>query len=264
MTHLSVNLNRIALLRNSRDIGIPDVLHFARLAIAAGAYGITIHPRPDQRHIRVADVTALTALLKLTPEIEFNIEGNPFTAGPAAFMPLIEAARPHQATLVPDTDAQATSDHGWNLPADGARLAPVIAQLKAWGCRVSLFMDADAAAMTMVRDVGADRVELYTKPYVDSRLCGDHETADQTLTRYVTAAEAAHHAGLGVNAGHDLNLTNLSDLVRAIPWMAEVSIGHALTADALEMGFVEAVRAYVAALRVEASPAAGFGHAPAL
>jgi pyridoxine 5-phosphate synthase len=220
MTQLSVNLNRIALLRNSRDIGIPDVLHFAQLAIGAGAHGITIHPRPDQRHIRVSDVTALTAMLRAQPGVEFNIEGNPFTSGPAAFMPLVEAARPHQATLVPDSDTQATSDHGWNLARDGARLQPVIAQLKAWGCRVSLFMDAEPAAMPTVASLGAD----------------------------VATAEAARQAGLGVNAGHDLNLTNLSDLARAIPWMAEVSIGHALTADALEMGFAAAVRAYVAAL----------------
>jgi pyridoxine 5-phosphate synthase len=248
MTQLSVNLNRIALLRNSRDIGIPDVLHFAQLAIGAGAHGITIHPRPDQRHIRVSDVTALTAMLRAQPGVEFNIEGNPFTSGPAAFMPLVEAARPHQATLVPDSDTQATSDHGWNLARDGARLQPVIAQLKAWGCRVSLFMDAEPAAMPTVASLGADRIELYTKPYVDSRLLGDATKAASRLAAYVATAEAARQAGLGVNAGHDLNLTNLSDLARAIPWMAEVSIGHALTADALEMGFAAAVRAYVAAL----------------
>jgi pyridoxine 5-phosphate synthase len=248
MTQLSVNLNRIALLRNSRDVGIPDVLHFADIALAAGAHGITVHPRPDQRHIRIDDVARLAQRLAATPEAEFNIEGNPFSTGPAAYMPLVKAHRPQQATLVPDADAQATSDHGWRLDGDGARLAPLIRQLKDWGCRVSLFMDPDPKAITQAAAVGADRVELYTKPYVDALRQGPPAAAQAMIAQYQRAADAARSAGLGINAGHDLNLHNLRQLVTAIPDLAEVSIGHALAADALELGFARAVRAYLDAL----------------
>lgn len=248
MTHLSVNLNRIALLRNSRDIGYPDVLHFAALAVEAGAHGITVHPRPDQRHIRVSDVAALTEFVRARPGIEFNIEGNPFATGPAAYLPLIERARPHQATLVPDSDTQATSDHGWDLAADGERLRPIIRQLTEWGARVSLFMDPADELMAPARALGAHRVELYTKPYADAVAAGDAGAIAEQLVRYASAAAAARSVGMGVNAGHDLNLRNLGALVAAIPDLDEVSIGHALTADALEMGFPAAVRAYLAVL----------------
>jgi pyridoxine 5-phosphate synthase len=243
MARLSVNLNRIALLRNSRDIGIPDVLHFARLAITSGAHGITVHPRPDQRHIRASDVRDLVRLLEAYPPVEFNMEGNPFVEQGLAFLPLVEAARPDQVTLVPDSAGQATSDHGWDVSADQKRLVPLVRQLHDWGCRVSLFMDADAGAMAQAKAVGADRVELYTKPYVDAWHEGGR-ARQAALARFAEAADAARVQGLGVNAGHDLNLRNLPDLVRAIPTLAEVSIGHALTADALEMGYSEAVKAY--------------------
>jgi pyridoxine 5-phosphate synthase len=248
MTHLSVNLNRVALLRNSRDIDRPHLLKFAQLAIEAGAHGITVHPRPDQRHIRVADVHDLSHWLKQYSHIEFNMEGNPFSGGVAAFLPLVFAARPQQVTLVPDSDAQATSDHGWDLKQDGARLAPIVAVLKAIGARVSLFMDADADAMGLARATGADRIELYTKPLVDALKDGSAEAGVASLSRFAAAAEAATTVGLGVNAGHDLNLDNLPALVKAIPNLAEVSIGHALMADALEFGLAVTVRKYLEAL----------------
>lgn len=246
MAKLSVNLNRIALLRNSRGIGIPDLAHFARLALAAGAAGLTVHPRPDQRHITVDDVTLLTALIAEQPGIEFNIEGNPFTSGPAAFMPLVARARPHQCTLVPDADNQVTSDHGWNLRADAERLAPIVATLKGQGARVSLFMDPDPAQFALVRELGADRVELYTKPWADA--FGTPEQA-AVLAQYRDSVEAARGLGLGVNIGHDLNLHNLPAFMAGLPPVDEASIGHALTADALELGYVPAVKAYIRALQ---------------
>jgi pyridoxine 5-phosphate synthase len=245
MTQLSVNLNRIALLRNSRGIGIPNLLHFAQLAVDAGAQGLTVHPRPDQRHITVADVHDLTGFIRQHAGIEFNIEGNPFTTGPAAFMPLAAAARPHQCTLVPDEDSQATSDHGWNLHKDAPRLAPIIAALKAQGARVSLFMDPNVEQIQRAAAAGADRVELYTKPWADA-----YDTADapRVLALYAQAAAAAHAAGMQVNVGHDLNLNNLPAFVSKVQGIAEASIGHALTADALEYGYKTTVRAYKAAL----------------
>lgn len=242
MTRLSVNLNKIALVRNTRPLGIPDVTRFGRIALEAGAAGITVHPRPDERHIRTHDVHALAALLQGWPGREFNIEGNPFHN----LMGLAERIRPEQCTLVPDDPGAATSDHGWDLERDGARLAPLVGRLRALGIRVSLFMDPDPAAMARARDVGADRVELYTEPF--ARL---HGTQDQaaSLACYAAAAEAAQACGLGVNAGHDLNLANLGDFIRTVPRVLEVSIGHALTADALEMGMAAAVRAYADVLR---------------
>lgn len=245
MTKLSVNLNRIALLRNSRGIGIPNVLHFAQLALDAGADGITVHPRPDQRHISVADVHELKAFVSAHPGIEFNIEGNPFSGGPAAFMPLVAAAQPQQCTLVPDEDAQATSDHGWNLHQHAQRLTPIIAALKAQGARVSLFMDADVEQIKRAADLGAHRVELYTKPWADAYSTAD---APRVLELYATAAAAARAAGMQVNVGHDLNLNNLPAFVSKVQDLAEASIGHALTADALEYGYKVTVRAYKAAL----------------
>ena len=242
MTNLSINLNKVALLRNQRDLEIPDVVRAARTVIDAGAHGITVHPRPDQRHIRPGDVRALAQLLATEyPHIEYNMEGNPFED----FLALVREVRPTQATLVPDDPDQKTSDHGWDIPAHEARLRGVIAELHELGVRVSLFVDADPGMMVHARDVGADRVELYTEPY--ARAFGGPEQA-AVLDSFVRSAEAARDQGLGVNAGHDLNLENLPTLRRAIPWLAEVSIGHAVTADALWMGFEGAVRSYLAAL----------------
>lgn len=238
-TALSVNLNKVALLRNTRHLGIPSVTRAATLVLEAGAHGITVHPRPDERHIRAADVHELAALLSRDwPHAEFNIEGNPFHN----LMDFVRRVRPTQCTFVPDSVGQFTSDHGWNLAADAQRLAPLIAEARSLGVRVSLFMDADAAAMRAAADVGADRVELYTEPYAAA-----HGTPRQgeSLLRYAGAAKAALAAGLGVNAGHDLNRTNLSDFLRAVPGVSEVSIGHALIADALELGYAETVRDYL-------------------
>jgi pyridoxine 5-phosphate synthase len=246
MAKLSVNLNKIALLRNTRALGIPSVTRAARIAIAAGADGITVHPRPDGRHIRADDVAELAEMLKATPHVEFNIEGNPFHN----LLDFVRAVRPHQCTLVPDESGQFTSDHGWDLSKDAARLQPVVAELKSLGVRVSLFMDPLPAAMPLARKLGADRVELYTEPYAES-----FGTAlqDTVLNTYVETAEAARAAGLGVNAGHDLSLQNLPVFIRAIPFVMEVSIGHALVADALELGLDETVRRYRAAARTEQS-----------
>jgi pyridoxine 5-phosphate synthase len=254
MTVLSVNLNKIALLRNSRDTTSPSPLEFAKLAIAAGAEGITVHPRPDQRHIRFSDCLELAEAI----DVEFNIEGNPFSdTMPSSrdgvldypgFMALVEMARPAQATLVPDGNAQLTSDHGFNLSEDADRLAPIIAQLKALGCRVSLFMDPTPTDMTLAAAIGADRVELYTESYALAFAAGDYT---HVLGQFQESAIAAHEAGLGVNAGHDLNLLNLPTF--AVPHLLEVSIGHALTVDALRFGFSESVKRYVEALAARTS-----------
>lgn len=236
-TKLSVNLNKVATLRNTRAIGVPDIVRCARWCIESGADGITVHPRPDQRHIRPHDVDNLAALLKGHLDVEFNVEGNPFLG-------LLEHAtkhRPTQCTLVPDDSEQSTSDHGWDLARDATRLRPIVATLRALGCRISLFVDADATAMPIARDIGADRVELYTEPYARAFAGGRHR---DELERLREAASAGRASGLGVNAGHDLNLENLGPLLAAIPYIAEVSIGHALIADALEMGMPEAVRRY--------------------
>lgn len=242
-TRLSVNLNKVALLRNQRDVGYPDVPAAARTVIAAGAHGITVHPRPDERHIRRSDVTAIAGLLTTgtAGAIELNIEGNPFPD----YMALVERARPDQATLVPDAPDAATSDAGWNIAREQGRLTPIVRALKDLGIRVSLFVDPDPDMVRRARDVGADRVELYTGPY--ARAFGGPDQA-AVLERYVRAAKAARDSGLGLNAGHDLTRANLPALRRAMPWLAEVSIGHALVADALWLGFDAAVRAYLAAL----------------
>ena len=245
-TALSVNVNKIALLRNKRPLTSPSVVGLSRIALEAGAHGITVHPRPDERHIRRDDVFGLAALLKEWPRAEFNIEGNPFHN----LMPLVRETRPQQCTFVPDSAEQSTSDHGWDLARDGERLRPLIDEARALGVRVSLFMDADANAMTAARAVGADRVELYTEPYALA-----HAPSGQaaSLAAFAAAAEAARREGLGVNAGHDLNLANLGDFVAAVPGVLEVSIGHAFVADALELGMAQAVRAYLAALAVSTS-----------
>lgn len=258
MTVLSVNLNKVALVRNSRQGQTPSVVKAGRTVIAAGAAGLTVHPRPDRRHIRPGDVADLAALVRGHPDIEYNIEGNPF-AGPRdrgaadggypGFDALIESARPHQVTLVPDSDDQLTSDHGWNLSGDNARLEDAIARYQALGARVSLFMDPEPAQIDRARACGADRIELYTGPYAAAvwRLGPDHADALAVWGRFRDAARHAAGIGLGVNAGHDLDLANLPLFAR-IGEVAEVSIGHALISDALEMGLDAAVRAYLAIL----------------
>jgi pyridoxine 5-phosphate synthase len=241
MTKLSVNLNKVALLRNSRALGIPSVPRSATIVLDAGAHGITVHPRPDARHIRTEDVHDLKALIRNYPQAELNIEGNPFENA----LDLVRAVRPHQFTLVPDDPAAYTSDHGWDLAREGSRLRALISEVKALGVRVSLFMDPLADAMRIAASVGADRVELYTEPYAKSFGSKDENEA---LSRYNAAAHAAQHAGLGVNAGHDLNQINLPAFLAAVPGVMEVSIGHALIADALEEGLARTVRAYLAAV----------------
>lgn len=241
MTRLSVNLNKVALLRNARPLGIPSVTGCASIAIEAGAHGITVHPRPDQRHIRADDVRDLAALLARHKNIEFNIEGNPFHG----LIDIARRVRPQQCTLVPDEESAATSDHGWDLQRDGKRLRPLIDELRALGIRVSLFMDPVADAMQAARELGADRVELYTEPYARAFDAGN---ASGELLRYAGAARAAAAAGLGVNAGHDLNQTNLPPFLAAVPGVLEVSIGHALIADALLRGLGQTVHDYLAAI----------------
>ena len=240
MTRLSVNVNKVALLRNSRPLDIPSVEHVARLALDAGAHGITVHPRPDARHIRGDDVGNLLKLVRHRG-VEFNIEGNPFHQ----LMDVVRSARPDQCTLVPDDAGAATSDHGWDLGRDGKRLWPVIAELKAMGVRVSLFMDADEHAMAAAREIGADRVELYTEPYARAFGTPDQEAV---LRRYSAASDAAKRSGLAVNAGHDLNRENLPLFLRTVPGVLEVSIGHALVADALEFGMTKTVGLYLEAI----------------
>ncbi|MBS0430372.1 MAG: pyridoxine 5'-phosphate synthase [Proteobacteria bacterium] len=238
-TALSVNLNKVALVRNTRHLGIPSVVYAAALCLDAGADGITVHPRPDGRHIRAQDVADLSALLRRDwPQVEFNIEGNPFQN----LMDFVREFRPQQATFVPDSEDQFTSDHGWRFPEDLARLKPLVAEARALGVRVSLFMDPDADQMAEARATGADRVELYTEGYAASR---GTSRATQVLARYTEAARAAQDVGLQVNAGHDLSRDNLTDFLRAVPGVKEVSIGHAFIADALELGYAGATRDYL-------------------
>jgi len=246
-TALSVNVNKVALLRNSRCLDIPNVVRAALICLEAGADGITVHPRPDERHIRAGDVRVLAALLKAWPQAEFNIEGNPFHN----LMDFVREFRPHQCTFVPDSEGQFTSDHGWDLAVDGERLKPLIGECHALGVRVSLFMDPLPQTMALAREVGADRVELYTEPYAAAY--GSAEQAVQ-LASYAMAAKAAIAARLGVNAGHDLNRDNLTDFLRTVPGVLEVSIGHALIADALEMGYADTVKDYLRCIRAVASP----------
>src|SRR5438876_896921 len=216
MTRLSVNVNKVATLRNTRTNGIPGVVKAARLALDAGAHGITVHPRPDQRHIRPQDVFEIAELLKEYPHAEFNIEGNPFHH----YREFVEKVRPTQCTLVPDNPDAFTSNHGWDLRAQGERLRPIVDALHKLGCRVSLFMDPVLEQIELAPQLGADRIELYTEPYADA--FARRETG-QELPRYVEAARRAHDLGLGVNAGHDLNLDNLPTLRAAIAFLDEVS-----------------------------------------
>ena len=249
MANLSINLNAVAYLRNRRNLPWPSVTEMARLSLAAGASGVTVHPRPDERHIRRTDVFELVDLLRDEwPDREFNIEGYPTDD----FLSLCEVARPDQVTLVPDLPGQETSDHGWDIPTSATMLAEVIERLQSRQMRVSLFVNPEPEVAAQAADVGADRVELYTGPYGDPR--GDpvaqllrlKVTADACRRAGLRAARGG--AGLGVNAGHDLTLANLPALVKAIPDLAEASIGHGVTADALKYGFPEAVRRYVAIL----------------
>lgn len=246
-TLLSVNVNLVAQVRNRRDLGFPSVTRAAALCLEAGAHGITVHPRPDARHIRAGDVHELSALLAADwPGREFNIEGNPFHN----LMDFVREMRPQQCTFVPDSESQPTSDHGWELARDAERLSPLIAECKRLGVRVSLFMDAEPDAMANAAALGADRIELYTEPYAAA--WGSARQAEQ-LARFAAAARAAQAAGLDVNAGHDLNRNNLTDFLRAVPGVAEVSIGHALISDALELGYAATVREYLCCIAVAAS-----------
>ncbi|MGK0500317.1 MAG: pyridoxine 5-phosphate synthase [Oceanicoccus sp.] len=251
-TDLSVNLNKIALIRNSRNTEYPSVISHAQTCIDAGADGITVHPRPDQRHIRVDDCFALAASLADQPRgIEFNIEGNPFAAAMKSdrngvsdypgFIPLVKEIRPAQCTLVPDNNSQLTSDHGFDLNESGDALAPIIAQLQALNIRVSLFMDPDPSQIALAKQIGADRIELYTGPYAEAFLSSNN--LDSVFQTFFQAAEAATEFGIGINAGHDLNLNNLTRFA-TLPQLLEVSIGHAMIVDAIDMGLANAVKAY--------------------
>jgi pyridoxine 5-phosphate synthase len=242
-THLSVNLNKVALVRNTRHLGIPSVTHAATLCLQAGAAGITVHPRPDARHIRADDVVDLAHLLQAWPDREFNVEGNPFHNLMDCVADLVARKLPvHQVTFVPDSEGQFTSDHGWAFPQDAGRLKPLIDHAHGLGLRVSLFMDAQPESMAAARAAGADRVELYTEPYAAAWGTPDQ---DVQLQRFAHAAQAALDAGLGVNAGHDLNRDNLAAFVQTVPGVQEVSIGHALIADALELGYAATIKAYL-------------------
>ncbi|MCK4752983.1 MAG: pyridoxine 5'-phosphate synthase [Planctomycetes bacterium] len=240
MTKLSVNLNKVALLRNQRDIGIPSVIDAAKTVIVAGAAGVTVHPRPDERHIRYSDVYELKHIVKVSSGTEFNIEGNPFTG---KYMEIVGEVQPDQATLVPDEPGANTSDHGWDLEKDEKRLRPIISELKELGVRISLFMDPEEKGIETAKEIGADRIELYTEPY--AKAFESEENLEAVLEKFVRAGELAKSLGLGLNAGHDLNLLNLGRFCESVPGVLEVSIGHALIADALEMGLHNTVKEYL-------------------
>ena len=237
---LSVNLNAVALLRNRRDLPWPSVTALGRTALAAGAHGLTVHPRPDERHTRHSDLPEIRALIDDEfPDAEFNVEGYPSED----FLRLVEATQPEQVTLVPDDPAQPTSDHGWNFQESSMFLNPIVKRLKSNGFRVSLFADPERSGMAAAADAGADRVELYTGPYGG---CHDNEKrANEELSKLESAAQAAFAQGLAVNGGHDLTVSNLPPLMARIPNLSEVSIGHGLTADALEHGMAETVRRFL-------------------
>lgn len=253
-TKLSVNVNKIAVLRNSRGGDEPNVVRAARACLDAGAHGITVHPRPDARHVRADDVLALAELTR-EYAVEFNLEGNPFApprAGYPGFAQLCALARPAQATLVPDSDGQLTSDHGFDFTRDCDALRPRIAELKALGCRISLFVDAGAPLLEQAAAVGADRIELYTGPFAEAHAAGkvDEGQAGSMLALCAESARRAQAVGLGVNAGHDLSQANLRDFVHGVPQVLEVSIGHALIGEALYAGLDATVRDYLAILAV--------------
>jgi pyridoxine 5-phosphate synthase len=248
MVNLSVNINKIALLRNARGSDRPNVLRFARLALDAGAAGITVHPRPDQRHITAVDALELAQFMNDQTQ-EYNIEGNPFEGAMGSFpgfMDLVMQAKPAQCTLVPDSIDQKTSDHGWNFFKDGDRLVPIINQLNEQGIRVSVFVDPEESAIDGAAKLGVDRIEFYTESYANAHETGD---AEASFLKYSQLAKLAHDLGLDINAGHDLNLQNLP-LFASLPYLKEVSIGQALVSDALEMGFLNAVSSYLECLQV--------------
>ena len=238
MSHLSVNINKIALLRNSRGGDVPNVLEFAEKCLKYGAHGITLHPRPDQRHARYQDVLDLQKLIQSYPDTELNVEGNPTPE----FLRIVKQAKPAQCTLVPDAPNQLTSDHGWILSSEAARLKPIICELKSEGIRVSLFLDPDLQEVEKARDTGADRIELYTESY--AKAYSSPKKAD-VLSTYAKAAARAQADQLGVNAGHDLNLENLGDFLK-IPGILEVSIGHALIVECLTLGLEKTIQSYLA------------------
>ena len=243
-TALSVNLNKVALIRNSREGNFPSLIEFGNISLEGGAQGLTVHPRPDQRHIRPGDVYDLAKVVKSFPDAEFNIEGNPFAAAQGDYpglMQLVADTQPDQCTLVPDSDDQLTSDHGFDLTTQSERLAPIVEQLHQLGVRVSLFMDPDIEQIKLARELGVARIELYTGPYALNYPSAQHSAC---LEQYRQAAGYARDIGLAVNAGHDLNLDNLPDFL-SIAGIAEVSIGHALTVDALRFGMPEAVARYL-------------------
>jgi len=243
MTALSINLNKIALIRNSREGNYPNILDFANTCIDCGVDGITVHPRPDQRHIRPSDVRQLANLVAPLDEVEFNIEGNPFADACGEYpglIALVQETVPDQCTLVPDSDSQLTSDHGFDLNQQGDQLIPIINQIKSMGVRVSLFMDPDLEQIKLASEVGADRIELYTGPYAAA---WGTEALEIIFDQHLKAANLATSLGLGVNAGHDLNLDNLAKFA-SIPNLLEVSIGHAFTVDSLNMGMIPTLRAY--------------------
>jgi len=247
MTLLSVNLNKIAVLRNSRGGAEPDIIRAAHTCIDAGCGGITVHPRPDQRHVRPDDVHALAGVLR--GRVEYNIEGNPFAPARGSYPGLIALARevrPTQVTLVPDSDGQITSDHGFDLERDLDTLRPIVAELRDIGCRVSVFVDAGASSFDGAVDIGIQRIEIYTGPYAHAFAEGH---VLEELERCAETARRAQHAGLAVNAGHDLSQANLGTFKAAIPGLAEVSIGHALIGEALYEGLATTVRNYIQILR---------------
>lgn len=247
MTALSINLNKIALIRNSREGNYPNIIDFANTCIACGVDGITVHPRPDQRHIRPSDVRQLAQLVAPLDEVEFNIEGNPFASACGDYpglIALVEETLPEQCTLVPDSDSQLTSDHGFDLKIQGEQLIPIIDKIKSMDVRVSLFMDPDLEQIKLAEKIGADRIELYTGPFAAA---WGTDKLEEIFQQHLKAAELANSLGLGVNAGHDLNLENLEKFA-SIPNLLEVSIGHAFTVDSLRMGMIPALRAYQAQL----------------
>jgi pyridoxine 5-phosphate synthase len=241
MTLLSVNLNKVALIRNARASDFPSVREAAEICVEAGAGGITLHPRPDERHARRSDVREVAAFVKHRARIELNVEGNPTPE----FLELVEETLPTQCTLVPDAPTAKTSDHGWDLAVDGRRLRPIVRRLRALGIRVSLFLEPLPEQIERAKDLGADRIELYTESY--ARAFDDCD-CDAELERYAAAGRVANDIGLGVNAGHDLDLENVGVFCRTVPRVLEVSIGHALVSDAFAVGLRQAVRDYVRAL----------------
>lgn len=250
-TALSVNLNKIALIRNSRPGNYPSVVSHGETCINAGADGLTVHPRPDQRHIRPHDVHELSELVKSHVGIEFNIEGNPYAESLGdfpGFIKLVQDVRPHQCTLVPDSNDQLTSDHGFDLKIAGKKLRPLIRELQDIGVRVSLFMDPDIEQISLAKELGADHIELYTGPYAEAYKYQD-ENFFTLFQTYIDAATHAQKIDIGLNAGHDLNLENLA-YFRQVPALLEVSIGHALIVDAIAMGLPAAVQAYKKLCRI--------------